>query len=143
MAHFANTSKGPLIPGRWVAANGRRAASFETSFAAANSNIVFTAQEVGTDGNDITITFTDPAAASQALSVSVSGTDIDVSLATDGANAITSTADEVKAAVDGDGSASALVSTADADGNDGTGVVEALSQTSLTGGRKYIIGRSR
>lgn len=46
--------------------------------------LFYGAIEAGADGNDITVTYVDPAGASEALAVSVTGTDIEVSLETDG-----------------------------------------------------------
>lgn len=86
----------------------------------------------GQAGNGISVRFVDPSAASQALAVSVSGSAITVSLATDGTGAITSTAAQVAAAINANPSASALV-TATPEGA-GTGVVDAVAQTNLSGG---------
>jgi hypothetical protein len=72
----------------------------------------------------------DPAAAAQALSVEISGNDITVNLATDGLSAITSTSADVAAALNGDAVIGALVLAAEEGA--GTGVVEAIAQTTLT-----------
>ena len=95
---------------------------------------MFTAVNGGTDGNGITVTYTDPSGNDQALAVSVVGTDIDVSLATGPAGAITSTADDISTAIAADEDAAALVTVADAEDNDGSGVVTAMAEAALTGG---------
>lgn len=103
--------------------------------AAAKTAIQYTAKKTGAKGNNISIEYVDPGQASQALSVTVNGTKITVSLATDGAGAITSTAADVVAAVNGDTDAAALVAAAlYGDGNDGSGVLDAVAETSLSGG---------
>ena len=86
----------------------------------------------GLSGNDIQIKYTDPSAANQSLSVVVTGTLIDISLATDGASAITSTADDVKAVVDAGVNANKLVSISVS--GTGTNVQAAAGATNLTGG---------
>ncbi len=100
----------------------------------ADSDVTFTAVTAGTAQN-ISIVFADPGANDAALGVTttVSGSDvtITVSLATDNAGAITSTADDVAALIAADADASLYV-TAAAEGA-GTGVVEAIASTDLTG----------
>ena len=110
------------------------AATLSTALAGANNDLDYTAVTAGADGNDITIRYVDPAAISQALAVSVLGTAITVSLATDGAGVITSTAAQVDAAIDALPAAAALVTPANKAGNDGTGVVTAMTAAALTGG---------
>ncbi|KKL73735.1 hypothetical protein LCGC14_2071910 [marine sediment metagenome] len=109
-----------------------------------NKQLTYTSKTVGVEGNDISVTYTDPGAINQTLSVSVVTTDtvrnsapitnynIIVSLATDGAGAITSTANLIKSAIEANTPANALVTIA----VPGTGadVVTAVSQTYLTGG---------
>lgn len=107
--------------------------SFDNASPDANSKVTFTARTGGTTGNSITVAFVDPGIADQTLFVSVTGTDITVNLATDSGLSITSTADDVAKAVNGDVDASALVY-AEASG-DGSTVVEAHAQASLTGGK--------
>jgi hypothetical protein len=68
------------------------------------------------------------------ITVTVSGSDIVVNVATDGAGAATSTASQVKAALEADADIARLITVALAPGNDGTGVVTAMAQTSLSGG---------
>lgn len=75
-------------------------------------DLTYTADEVGTGGNAISVTYVDPGANDQALSVGVVGSAITVNLATGPAGAITSTATEIKTAVDAFGAAAALVNIA-------------------------------
>lgn len=110
-----------------------------------DNGLTFTAKTYGAAGNNISIRYVDPGAASQALSVSVVGTAITVSLATNGGSSITSTAAQVKAAVDADARASSLVSvaiyTADAGtADDGSGVVTAMAQANLANGAGTGVG---
>lgn len=107
--------------------------TLETEDVAADATIegvTYTADTAGADGNNITITYVDPGAASQALSISVVGNNIIANLATDGSSIITSTQTEVRDAINGHGTASTMVT---GSGGDGT-VVNAVSTTSLTGG---------
>lgn len=98
----------------------------------ANADLTYTAVDHGIEGNDISVTHTDPSGNDEPLGVSVSGTDITVSLATGEAGAITSTAAEVAAAIAANADAAALV-TCTAEGT-GAGVVNAETKTSLAGG---------
>lgn len=95
-------------------------------------NIVYTAREVGEDGNDITITVVDGAGNNIPLSIAVTGTDIVVNLATDGASAPTTTGTLLLAALEAKVEAMALVSVA------GTGTMStvqaAASEAPLAGG---------
>jgi flagellar hook protein FlgE len=100
--------------------------------AAANSDVTYTSVNGGISGNNISVVYVDPAAASQALSIGVVGDAITVNLATDGASAITSTAAEIVAAIAAKAEAAALVTGA-ADGT-GAGVVTAKGVASLAGG---------
>jgi hypothetical protein len=95
-------------------------------------DLTFTAVAVGEDGNDITITFNDPAGNNAALGVVVTGTDIVVNLATDGASAPTSTATLIAAAIEGSAAASALVSV-EITGT-GSDVAAAAAEAPLAGG---------
>jgi flagellar hook protein FlgE len=107
-------------------------ATLTVDCAAANSDVTYTAVNGGIAGNDITIAYVDPGAASQALSIGVVGDAITVTLATDGASAITSTAAEIAAAIAADTDAAALV-TATAEST-GAGVVTAKAAANLAGG---------
>lgn len=75
-------------------------------------DLTYTADDVGTAGDAISVTYVDPGANDQALSVGVVGSAITVNLATGPAGAITSTATEIKTAVDAFGAAAALVNIA-------------------------------
>ena len=86
----------------------------------------------GIKGNLISITLVDPSGNNQALACSVSGLDITVSLKTGGAGAIESLGSEVAAIINATAAAALLV-TADDEGA-GTGVVNAVAKTYLTGG---------
>ena len=103
------------------------------------------ARSIGTGGNAITVTLSDPSENSQPLTVSVNGTDIVVSLATNGTGAITSTANQVRIAVVASAAASALVSIANKGASDGTGVMATLTTTHLAGGSlngtAFVAGR--
>lgn len=93
-------------------------------------DLTYTAQAKGTDGNDITITYVDPAGAG-ALSVGVVGTDITVNLEHDGVSVV-STADEIKDAIENEAAAAALVSVAVS--GTGSNVQAAQVQTALEDG---------
>ena len=109
-------------------------ASLSTNLAnATNNDLVFTAKGVGIVGNGISITYVDPGGATATLGVTVSGLAITVNLGR-AASAVNTTGTLLKAAVDGNTAAAALVSVANKTGNDGTGLVAALSQTFLAGG---------
>lgn len=110
-------------------------ASLTTAMAGANNDIVLTAKEDVREGNDVSLTIVDPPGNNAALSVTVSGNAITVNGATDGVSALTSTASQVIAAINADAAASALVTASLAAANDGTGVVTALAQTYLAGGK--------
>ena len=109
------------------------AASLTTALTGTNNDLVYTAKDTSLDGNNITVRYVDPAANSQTLYVKVDGQAITVNLATNGGGTITSTAAQVAAAIAAHPLANALVSVANAGGNDGTGVVTALSATNLSG----------
>jgi hypothetical protein len=109
------------------------AATLVSNMTAAAADLTFTAKTAGHDGNDISIQFVDPAAASQSLTITNPTTGhFVISLATDGAGAITSVANGIKTAVDGDTTMAALVSVA-VEGA-GTGLANALAAAHLTGG---------
>jgi hypothetical protein len=71
----------------------------------------------------------------QPVSLQVQGTDITVNVATNGGGAATSTASQILAAIEASPDASALVTVALAPGSDGSGVVTAMAQTNLSGGK--------
>jgi len=111
-----------------------RAASVTINPAGANNDVLYTANAVGSLGNDISICYIDPGAASRALTVDVRGKAIRVSLATDASKAITSTAAQVIAAVNAHWMAGFLVTAANAPGSTGAAAVTAVSETHLAGG---------
>ena len=108
------------------------AAAVTINMTNALADLTYTARDPGTAGNAISVVHLDPAGNSQALAVSVVGSVITVSLATDGAGAITSTAAQVKAAVLANRNSRALVYCEDEGA--GTGIVNAVAATALTGG---------
>ena len=107
-------------------------ASFTTNLtASANNDLVFTAVASGAPGEAVSIEYVDPFFADSPLSVTVVGSAITVSLGTNSSNVLISTASDVKAAIEANGAASALVTVANAASNDGSGLVAALSTSSL------------
>jgi hypothetical protein len=118
-------------------------ARLETSLAGANNDLIYVAREAGTDGNGITVEYTDPAGNNQPLTVSVVGEAIDVSLATGPGGEITSTAQLILLAVLGNAGARALVSVEHPVGSDGSGVVTAMDETALAGGTEPSDGELR
>ncbi len=90
----------------------------------------------------VSIELVDPGAANQSLSISVSttgnNTKITVSLATDAGANITSTASDVVNAINSDATAKTYVHAQIAEG-DGSGVVTAVAETSLTGTSGYAL----
>lgn len=101
----------------------------------ATSDLTYTAVAAGNAGNNITVTHVDPGGVTAALAVTVSGTAITVSLART-TNAISSTAALVKAAVNAHAEASLLVTCEDEGA--GSGIVNAVTVTSLAGGHDSV-----
>lgn len=101
---------------------------------AANADLLFTANAQGTTGNNIRVAIV-VAGNNTALTISVSGNDITINSATNGGGTATTTAAQAIAAVNSSATASALVIAATAPGNDGTGVINAVGLTYLTGGQ--------
>lgn len=89
----------------------------------------FTANEPGSQGNDISVTYAAASGGHPAKSVAVSGEDITVYVTAD-----TTTAQEVMDAVNGDAAASALVTVSLHSTDDGTGTVPAVAKANLAGG---------
>jgi hypothetical protein len=106
-------------------------ATLTTALTGANNDLVYTARTGGPKGNSIRVQYV-VSGTNTPLSVTVRGFDIIVNVATDGGGAATSTAAQVESAVES--AASHLVMVANAPGNDGTGVVAAMSLTALSGG---------
>ena len=136
---YATPIKKTTIHGGAITTGQGVRASLTTALTGTNNDLVITARDRLASGNNTTFRIV-VAGASTALSVSVTGTAITVNSATDGASAATSTAAQVSAAILANLAAAALVTTANAASNDGTGVVTALSVTSLAGGVDYGIG---
>lgn len=116
------------------------AGSLTTALAGANNDLTYTGKSGNATDNDTTIRYV-VSGTSTALSVAVAGTAITVNVATNGGGAATSTAAQVKTAVDAAAPAAALVTVANATGNDGTGVVTALSATPLAGGASKTVNQ--
>jgi hypothetical protein len=112
---------------------GAVAATLTTALTGANNDIVLTAITRGLNGNGYSLTLVDPGGNSQALAVTLTANDISASLATGVAGAITTTAAQLLAAIAAS-AAGGIVMGALATGNDGTGIVTALTKTALTGG---------
>lgn len=118
-------------------ANGVKA-SLATNMTNANADITLTAVNYGVAGNDITVTYVDPAGNNKALAVAVSGKGITVSLATGAGGAITSTCALVVDAINASTAASALV-VATGEGTK-AGVVNAIAKASLASGADVTPG---
>jgi len=123
-------------------------AALSTNLTGSNNDLTYTAKFGGTYGNKIQVAYIDPSANSAALSVTqtyTSGTGtplISVSLATDSGGAITSTAAQIATAVAAHPGAAQFVTVANKTGNDGTGVVTAMSATNLASGTDVGTGQS-
>ena len=110
------------------------AASFETDLTGDNNDLEFTAKTKGAPGNSIEIAYIDPEGNDQNLAIVVDGKSIIVNLATGATGDITTTAEDIATAIAADEDADALVEVANKDGNNGTGVVEAIEAEALEGG---------
>lgn len=108
------------------------AATLSTNLTGSNNDLTFTAVTAGTAANSVTVSYVDPGT-DGALSVGVIGNAITVTLAY-ATGAITSTAALVRAALIASAGAAALITPTLKSGNDGTGIVTALSATPLAGG---------
>jgi hypothetical protein len=113
---------------------GKVYATYSTSFAAANSNLEFTAKTVGVTGNWISIEFIDVDAETSALSISVENEYRIIVNLEQSANSPVSTATEIKTAIENNATANALVSVEFPGSEDGTGICEAFSRTYLSDG---------
>src|SRR4030095_340245 len=109
-------------------------AEFTTVLTGLNNDLTFRAQKGGVAGNSITITLVDPPGNNVPLSIAVVGTAITVTLATDGTSTISSTAAQVRDAINQSFASYSLVYAVLASGNDGTGLVTALTSSPLVGG---------
>ena len=116
-------------------------ASLTTVLTGTNNDLTFRARKGGVAGNSITITLVDPAGNNVPLSIAVVGNAITVTLAVDGTSTITTTAAQLRDAINASPAAFSLVYAVLAAGNDGTGLVTALSSTPLTGGSDTLLER--
>lgn len=109
-------------------------ATLTTSLTGSNNDIVFTSNDPAY-GNSLSVTYRDPSANNATLSVVVNNSyNVVVNLATGSGGAITTIASDIVSAINSNGTqANALLWATNAAGNNGTGVVTAMSQTSLTG----------
>jgi hypothetical protein len=115
-------------------------ATLTTAIAGTNNDLTYTATQLGTPGNSVTITYV-VAGVSTPLSVTVAGNAITVNVATNAGSAATSTATQVRDAVRANAAAAQLVGVDLAAGNDGTGVVAAMGATPLAGGTSIAVGK--
>lgn len=107
-------------------------ATLTTNLTGANNDLFYMSRTPGTGGNAITIAYT-VAGASTPLSVAVATKAITVTVATTAGSAASSTAIDIERAIRLNTAANALVHVNRAPGNDGTGVVTALTATALSG----------
>lgn len=135
----ATPSKDDILKVILYARDPGTAATLTTALTGTNNDLVFTARSKGTFGNNITIQYTNPGAASQSLSLTVTEKAVNISLATDSGSVITTTAAQIKTFIETNANAnvffaSALIGVAYAGGNDGSGIVTTMSATALNGG---------
>lgn len=106
-----------------------------TNLTGTNNDLDFTAVPSGEQGNGIQVVYVDPGGITATLSVSVDVQEriITVNLGR-AASAINSTAAQVAAAIAANTDAAALVTSANHAGNDGTGIVTAMSALTLGSG---------
>jgi hypothetical protein len=135
LADLINAVSGDIYDytGREFIAYDADRATLTTAIAGAHNDLVFTARELGLEGNDTSIEYVVPAP-NHALELAVDGDALTVTLATDADGNVTTTAAQLAAAIGADSGASALVVVADAEANDGSGLLTALPKTHLAGG---------
>jgi hypothetical protein len=133
---IASLSGGATIALKEVNPAAPIAAALTTSLTGNNNDITLTANP-GAAGNNVSLTLVNPGSTASA-SVSVTGSAITVNLAY-ATGAITTTGAQLVALINGNAQAAALVSAANAASNDGTGLVTALSVTSLSGGADWTV----
>lgn len=126
------------LSGQWTI-GAYTEATLTTALTGTNNDLTYTATDNGTGGNSVTVAYV-VSGNNTALAVGVSGTAITVTVATGSGGAATSTALQVRDAVRAWPAARALVNVKEATGNDGTGVVTALSATALSGGVAGSLG---
>lgn len=101
-----------------------------------DSSVTWTAVADGTPGNFISVEYIDPSSPDETLSLVRDGAKVTVNLATDSLSNITTTANDIIAAigaVDNEDIAEILTAALPV-GQNGTGVVGSVTETSLTGG---------
>jgi hypothetical protein len=107
-------------------------ATLTTALTGNNNDLTFTAQKSCTDGNSVSVKYTN-AGGTQTLLITITGNDIDIRLRTT-SGTINSTSAEIQSALYVDPGVMAQIrSAAHASGNDGSGVVTALAKTNLAG----------
>lgn len=99
-----------------------------------NNALLWTADTPGWAGNNISVTYVNPATPNAVLLVTTTGTDIVVYLATNASSVVTTTAAQIISLITADVNASPLVEVTNATGSTGAGVVTAIAKTYLTGG---------
>lgn len=108
----------------------------QTAFSTPNSNLVWTWKTPGPDGNLESITYV-VSGYNTSLEVTRAAGVTTVTVGTDGSGNAITTAAQVKAHVDADPVLSELWDVQFASGENGTGIVECLTETDLHGGRDY------
>lgn len=109
------------------------AATMTTALTGTNNDMDFTAVPAGYLGNAVTVRYVDPGQETAEEVVSVSGNAVTVTLRS--VSSVLSTAAQVKTAIEASVAASALCTCANKSGNDGSGVVTAMTAQAFTGGR--------
>jgi hypothetical protein len=102
-----------------------------------DSDLTVTAKSKHIGSDKISVELIDPGTASASLSVATSGRKITVNLGTSTASAITTTAAQIKTAIEANATANAMVTVALETA--GTGVVEAIAETTLDGQKSISI----
>lgn len=116
--------------------NGAENATLTTNLTGTNNDLIFTSKVKSESANNISIEYFDFRAANRTLTINVlGGKKISIILATNSSGVVTTTAAQLKAAIEAHPSASGLVTVAYAAGNDGSGVVTAMDETNLSGGK--------
>ena len=131
MARGFNAIHLKSLAGRKFSGLGNRA-QLTTALTGANNDLLFYARKPGTGGNAVTGAIV-VAGASTALSVSVVGNAITINSATTSGSVASSTARDIETAVRANAAANTLVHVQRKYGDDGTGVVTALTATALSG----------
>lgn len=124
--------------GQWLIGKYTEA-TLTTALTGTNNDLTYTAVANDATGNSITVAYV-VAGASTPLTVAVTSNAITVNVATNSSSAAISTAKEVRDAVRAYAPARALVNADLKTGEDGTGVVTALTATALTGGAAGVLG---